>query len=63
LSELEERGLLILDGEYEQVQCITDQKMLDTLKEKKLDVEKTAASCSGIQDPNDVGPTHRNLNP
>jgi len=60
-SDVPERGILLIDGEREQVDVCTQDSMLTKLNDVNLDVLKLSASCSGIQQPEDVGPIFRSV--
>lgn len=54
------RSILSIDGEYPQVNCITENLSVRTkCEEKGIGVIKLAAGCSGKQQPNDAGPGFR----
>ena len=57
----EERGILLIDGDPDQLGVLTIPENLTKFVENKIDVIKTAASTSGIEQPNDVAPIFRNL--
>jgi hypothetical protein len=54
-------GLLIIDGDQIQLKGMQYDDLLRSFAASGVQVLKLAASCSGIQQPDDVGPTFKNL--
>jgi hypothetical protein len=63
LSDPKQHGLFSMDGDQDQIKAFLDEeeKLSQQFVTRDIEVLKYAASCSAIQQPNDVGPTHKAL--